>query len=381
MAIIRISQHKTGIENYLENGKKRGRSLHRNELDVRVPLLGDLNAFKATNDYVQNNKKWNANYWHITISLPWKYHKVPQGVLREITHEVLDFYFHLYKRDQVAAYAEIHYPKQQTTKNKKTEKQTQRLPHVHLVVSKIDLWSGNQLRILPYKKEVAQAFQIWLDDNHSFDSHYKSNETGEPLLPSPKEAGLIVEQYKHWHRQYNQPNLDKQTYAPKIFLKRPDWLQIREQDENQKSRIREVMSGSDLALKIWRYNFAQEVPSNVIYSSVQALKRRLVDMDMLNEYKLVIEFFNKCVSLECVLDEAQVEFGLDRNAFKIIRIKGIEVAQDKRTGQSYSSVGIAHEQLNMSVIRSLEWLKKISPEVDMKNDFEWDNGEALSYKC
>jgi len=376
MTIIRISQHKEGIENYLENGKKKGRALHRDALDVRVPLLGDLNTFKATNKYVHSNKKWNANYWHITISLPWKYHKVPQGVLREITHEVLDFYFHLYKRDQISAYAEIHYPKQQTQMNEAGES-TQRLPHIHLAVSKLDLWSGNQLRIITYKKEVAQAFQIWLDDNHSFDSHYIESETGESQLPNPEEAEVIIDDYKSWHRQYNHPRLDNQGYAPKNFLKRPEWLLCIERDENSKKVIREDICGSDLALKSWQDVFAQEAPENLAYTSLDAIKRRLVDIGMLNKYKEIIEYFNQHIKLEGVLGEAKKQFGFDIKAFKIVRLNGIDLALDERTGQTYSVVGVAHEQLNMSVMQALEWIKSITPQVVIQSDLERDNEKLL----
>ena len=302
----------------------------------------------------------------ITISLPWEYHKVPQGILREMTHEVLEFYFHLYKKEQISAYAEIHYPKQQTSVDSKTGERKQRLPHVHLIVSKLNLWTGNQLRILPYKKEVAQAFQILLDDNHGFKTHYYQNKEDKLVLPSPDESDMIVEEYKHWHRQNTPIEMRKQKYAPKNFLVRPEWLLDNKQDEKHKNTRR--AASADQALQNWKMH-NQETNDDFSFSAVHALKQRLIDMQMLIEYKLLIEYFNKEVNLATVLAEAENQFGLNRDVFEISKFKkGVTVLLDKRTNHTYSAMGMAYEYLHMSVIQSLKWLKRMAPELEVEDD-------------
>ena len=373
MTIIRISQYKSGVEEYLEHGRKKGRALHRDQLDQRVPILGSFHEFKFTNQYVQKKKKWVDNYWHITISLPFKYHNIPQGVHREITNEVLDFYFHLYDRKQLSAYAEIHYPKQQTIIDSKTGESKQRLPHVHLVVSKLDLWTGTQLRILPYKLEVARAFQIWLDDNHRFESHYfnKKDDYADEQLPTAAEAELIVDNYKLWHRQYNQPNMSKQLYAPKQVLKKSKWLTY--VDGDKKSKKQDEVDYSKQAFQNWQQVMNQEFTQQTDYSSVQAIKQRLIDMQLIIDNKLLIEKINKQLELKNILSEAAREFALDRESFEIVEFNKRPLVQDQRTGLTYSPVGLAHDYLHMNINQSLKWLQNIAPEISFDDRVSKDD--------
>ena len=43
--IIKLGGGREGLKDYLEHGRKSGRTQHRNELDERVPLFGNLTLF------------------------------------------------------------------------------------------------------------------------------------------------------------------------------------------------------------------------------------------------------------------------------------------------------------------------------------------------
>jgi len=256
MTIIRIKQLKSGVEDYLANGRKNGREKHREQLDRRVAIYGSLTAFKHANQYVQRKKKWKNNYWHITMSLPFKYHLAPEGVLREMVMEVLSFYFTGYDKKQLAAYAEIHYPKVQ-----KNEKGEQRLPHVHLVVSKLDLWSANQVRGLLYKEEAAEAFQFWLDDNHRFDSHQSSTLTANSALN-------VMHKHQRLHLQHNpQANNDYQPNKAVIS----NGLFIDESDDKNKQFLNELHD----EFLLYQKKQKKIRQKNRLFLATQSLKNRL----------------------------------------------------------------------------------------------------------
>jgi len=363
MTIIRISQHKKGVESYLERGVKKGRAEHRDELDIRVPIFGNLAVFQNTNDYVQANKNWQHNYWHITISIPWKYHQISTREFTEMTQEVLGFYFHLYDKKQLAAYAEIHYTKKQTSIDKITLKTVQRLPHVHLIVSKQDLWSDNQLRILPYKKQVAQAFQFWLDEKHNFESHYKQpkqctideDKAVMDEILTVEHARSIIEAYKNWHREFNQPNVAKQSYKLSAFLNNPSWKLYRYANDSLKRKL--LKSAQQM-----RQNqlFEQRQCSKHLgskYSALQVLKQRLINEAVLSDHKNLILATNKQVEVYKLLKQATQEFALERACFTVIFDKRPQRIIDKRTGASFNAITFAQVHLHMSVFEALKWLQ------------------------
>jgi len=367
MTIIRISQHQTGIEDYLETGKKRNRELHRDELDVRVPILGSLDILKKSNDYVNKHKQWNDSYWHITIAMPWKYHLMSDSVNRAITLDVINFYFHLYDIKQLAVYAEIHKPIQQQTIDLKTIEKKQRLPHIHLIISKLDLWSDNQLRILPYLKNVAQAFQIWLDDKYEMESHYQNRgEGGTPLL-TVSEAETAIENYQTWHRFYNAPQPKKQKYALSQFMKQQNWKQYANPDQNRLKQLRQT-SGQLMEHNWQPYqqdNYFLQTP----YTAIQSLKHRLIDIRTAIENKGVIKKINQQIKMRAVLVRAEKKFGLNRQDYEVEKTNKEEWAIDKRTNERFTVVELAHQELNMTLFEAMTWLTETSPDLKWIQEF------------
>jgi len=342
MTIIRIRQLKSGVEDYLESGSKQGRKQHRDELDKRVAIYGDLTVFKKANQYVQRNKDWENSYWHITMSLPFKYHLVPQDVLRGMVMEILRFYFTGYDKKQLAAYAEIHYPKIQTN-----EKGDQRLPHVHLVVSKLDLWSTNQVKGLLYKEEAAKAFQFWIDSNHRFDSHQNSSLTKSSALQ-------IMHKQQQFHLKYNQH--EKNAFEPnKAVIS--DGLKIDENDKKTKRYLNELHD----EFLLYQKKQQKMRSENKHYLATQSLKMGLNNS---LEYLEYLEEILRCINnvdIEDVISAAAEEFSLNPLWFSIVEVgdEGDRLAIDVRSGKTFNAFAIAYEHLNMSVNESVGWLNGV----------------------
>jgi len=164
--IIRIRQGAKGIVIYLVLGQKKGRAYTRDELDQRQTLYGNLNTLEKAITYIQQHKKWKNNYWHITIGFSIENNSISKNTMKNIVEDMLSHYFHLYKKENIIAYAEAHYPKIQSLINYKTKKLEQRLLHIHLVISKLNLETDNQLNMLPFFAPVDKAFQALLCQKH-----------------------------------------------------------------------------------------------------------------------------------------------------------------------------------------------------------------------
>ncbi|HEY8034710.1 MAG TPA: hypothetical protein VIF37_03875 [Methylobacter sp.] len=352
MTIIRITEHTEGVEDYLVHGAKKGRSQHRNELDLRVPIYGSLSVLEATNCYVHKNKDWKHNYWHITISPAWLHHDMRPYELRQMIIRTLECYFHLYTRERLAAYAEIHYPKQQSAIDPETQEVKQRLPHVHLVISKLDLWSNNQLRILPYKKSVAEAFQIWLNHQHPASNCMQYNVVAQQALQ-------IVRNYQTWHRQCNMIDLDITPYCPHMLLHSPTWQPYVQPDaESEKifKRLNSKLPGQS----------EQSISTHSNFDALQGFRQWLNDVAVWYAEYQTQALLNQRVSMSTILSAAVDKFGLMRNHYQVVIHTNTheEMAIDTRTNKTYIAVYFAYDILHMSMPETIKWLKQLDPAFD-----------------
>jgi hypothetical protein len=162
MGLIRITHNSSGIEEYLEQGQKLGRKEHRNQIDKRVHLAGDLDLFSQTINHTRKTKKWKHHYWHITNSLSVEDNEIANETLIKINEEMLQYYFPLDYQDLIY-HAEAHRPKIQHIQDKKTLELKQRLIHFHTAIAKYNPLTGNQMRMIPYSHEADKAFQQYLN--------------------------------------------------------------------------------------------------------------------------------------------------------------------------------------------------------------------------
>lgn len=126
----------SGIADYLINGNKSGRELSRDELDLRVCLEGDLSLTDSIVKQLCDDGR-QQNYLHITLSFGEK--ELTEDIIKQAYQKYKDTLMTAYDCDEYNVYAEIHYPKIKSYKDKKTGEKIERLPHVHIVIPQKNL--------------------------------------------------------------------------------------------------------------------------------------------------------------------------------------------------------------------------------------------------
>lgn len=138
--LIRPSGGIDGIKEYLEDGRKQGREMSRDELDTRIILDGNLTV---TNELIQLMETEGERYLHITLAF--KEDHIEQSMLDEVVSEFKKFAFAAYQPDEYNFYAEAHIPKIKSYINSKTGEFVERKPHIHIVIPKVNLLNGQTL--------------------------------------------------------------------------------------------------------------------------------------------------------------------------------------------------------------------------------------------
>ena len=178
--LIRVKGYSDGVKDYLENGQKEGRFHSRDELDERVPLSGDLNF---VNNIIQSMPSTDGDkYTNFTLSFKEDY--VDIKTLKNAVDELMSYYFSAYKLDEMCHYAEAHLPKIKSYNDAKNNL-VERKPHIHIVVPRINLLTGERIS---YNEKITEkyrdAFQEYFNFKYGFESpkenkRYKVNENSE----------------------------------------------------------------------------------------------------------------------------------------------------------------------------------------------------------
>ena len=155
--LIRISGGIQGIKEYLENGKKQGRDFSRDELDERVILAGDL---EATDVVIRRMANDGEKYIHVTIAF--KEDEIDRETMMAVAREFEEFAFVAYDKDEYSFYTEAHLPKIKSYTNERTGEFVERKPHIHCIIPKINLLSGQHLNpfgMVEQNEKFIDAFQ------------------------------------------------------------------------------------------------------------------------------------------------------------------------------------------------------------------------------
>lgn len=172
--IIEIGGGESGFKVYLETGQKKGRDLHRNQLDRRIPLFGDLDIFEIATSIHEGAGR---RYDHITLSF--SEHHVPDETLQAAVDEFRDHALAAWpvaERHRVAFYAEAHRPKILSYTNSLTGESVARLTHIHVGIGRRDLGTGKAIEVLGYlglgsdNLKFVDAFQESFNSRHGFAS-------------------------------------------------------------------------------------------------------------------------------------------------------------------------------------------------------------------
>ena len=200
--LIRVSGYNSGVKEYLEEGIKNGRDYTREELDERLILYGDLDltemVYKLIPDKGQNR--------YTTFTLSFKEDAVPEQTLKEITKEFREFMMYAYEDDEYSFYAEAHIPKIKEMYDRRTGEHIDRKPHIHIVIPKINLLSGNVSDVIgdPESTErYLEAFQEYINQK------YQLSSPREHVRVNPYNAADVLSRYKGddfrgRHREFKQ---------------------------------------------------------------------------------------------------------------------------------------------------------------------------------
>ena len=187
--LIRVSGYNSGVKEYLEEGVKNGRDYSRDELDERVILYGDLDVtdkvYKSIPDRGQNR--------YTTFTLSFREDEVSTETLQAITNEFREFVMYAYEQEEYNFYAEAHLPKIKELYDKRTGEKIERKPHIHIVVPKINLLSGNVSDVIGdhnSTERYLEAFQEYINQK------YKLASPREHVRVNPYNSADVLSRYK-----------------------------------------------------------------------------------------------------------------------------------------------------------------------------------------
>lgn len=179
--IVAIGGGIGGFKKYLETGQKKGRELHRDQLDQRLSLFGDLNVFElATSSQAGEGQKYD----HITLAFAENH--VPDEMLEIAVKEFRNHTLAAWpesERHRIAFYAEAHRPKILSYTNSLTGESVQRLIHIHIGMGKHDLLTGKVIEPLGY---------LGLSDNLKFVDAWQEAFNAKHGFSSPKDNPKIT---------------------------------------------------------------------------------------------------------------------------------------------------------------------------------------------
>ena len=164
--LIRASGYNTGAQEYLEKGNKSGREFTRDELDHRMVIDGDLDLTRAIYESIPDRGQDR----YLTFTLSFHEDIIPEATLRAVTKEFKQFLMYAYKEEEFNFYAEAHLPKLKWVNDKKTGEAIERKPHIHVIVPRINLLSGNEANPVGFYKNHEkhfEAFQEYLNQKYN----------------------------------------------------------------------------------------------------------------------------------------------------------------------------------------------------------------------
>lgn len=156
--LAKISSGASGIREYLETGRKAGREYDRDLIDERIPMDGDIDLMDDTINSIQTMQEGDSRYLHISLSFAEKFTESENPGPGQINLAMMQKALQQYKNDLMAGYdpnefvfyAEAHIPKVTHDVHAKTGEVIERLPHIHIVIPKVNIATGKYLDPIGY---------------------------------------------------------------------------------------------------------------------------------------------------------------------------------------------------------------------------------------
>ncbi|MFZ3504643.1 relaxase, partial [Vibrio harveyi] len=153
--LVRVRGGKDGIAEYLRDGMKSDREMHRDQLDKRICIDGDLSI---TDTIIKTMSKTDKpeNYFHVTLSFAER--DISEEKIREVYEEYKRNIMSSYTEGEFNIYAEIHVPKIKSYEDKSTGEVVERFPHIHVVIPKKNLLDDKNLNPYGFYKTNLEYF-------------------------------------------------------------------------------------------------------------------------------------------------------------------------------------------------------------------------------
>ncbi|ELX1534638.1 relaxase [Escherichia coli] len=187
--LVRFSGHNNGAKEYLEEGKKNGRELTRDELDTRITLYGDLELTQKIYQSIPDNDQER----YVSITHSYFEDDISVDVMKDIFYEYKNFLMCAYRDDEFNIYAEAHIPKIKYSEDKKTGELIERKPHVHIIIPEVNLLSGNLINPrgdYRVNEKYFEAVQEYINQKYNLIS------PRERVRANPKNVSDILSRYK-----------------------------------------------------------------------------------------------------------------------------------------------------------------------------------------
>src|SRR5690554_1981401 len=107
--LARIGAGASGIRDYLEKGRKKGREYDRDLIDERLPLMGDIELMDSVIDSIQTKQECDSRYLHISLSFAEDFSHTDEPKDGQISLEKIKKTVEQYRSDLMAGYEQEEY--------------------------------------------------------------------------------------------------------------------------------------------------------------------------------------------------------------------------------------------------------------------------------
>lgn len=187
--LIRVNGYNTGAQEYLEQGNKSGREFTRDELDHRLIIEGQLSVTRAIYESIPDHGQDR----YLTFTLSFKEDTVSPELLKAVTTDFKNFFMHAYKPEEFNLYAEAHLPKMKTVTDRKTGDVIERKPHIHIIIPRINLLSGNEANPVDVYKNHEKYFEAFQEH---INQKYGLSSPRENVRADITDAASVLSRYK-----------------------------------------------------------------------------------------------------------------------------------------------------------------------------------------
>lgn len=189
--LVRINSAASGIKEYLETGRKKGREYDRDLIDERLPLAGDIELLDDVIQSIQTKQEGDSRYLHITLGFAEQFTSAQEcgpgqinaQRLREVVEAYREALMAAYDPSEYLFYAEAHIPKVTHELNAGTGDYETRLPHVHIVLPMRNLENDRYLNPFGYLQVMTVPDAIQEQINERFGLKSPKHSRRDPAKP------------------------------------------------------------------------------------------------------------------------------------------------------------------------------------------------------